>query len=498
MLGRQNPIIHYPVLRCLILLLWVNNSQAQDVPLSPYLYYEIGGGASYHRPLAEQTFGPQLQIEARLAGNPFSCEFWDQKHLNSPESWKDLIEANLRYTADALGATIVTQLQNLGTGIAVAALQRALPGMYDFSQNANAMIRAKVNIAKRECQDVVDDVHAGVNPIEAWRRASIGVDWRLGMSSGEFTLSGTDPSLETATLSAMGSSNVLSTKNAIQKRIESPGPLPWFGGEDRGDAGNPILLVEDMTTAGYAIQQGHAAVGAPSEAAGVTKSVRVLGEATEDREIRLGELWPDSEAAVVWSVKLLGEREIYTCSTEACASQFRPGVGLGALIAEERETLVSAWDALFALIEGGTWPTPVQLNSVSSGEVVVSVHVIEALINFAEQDQSLYIGRLISDVALSRAVEKAFALRKMLHSASETPVIAGYTPATREADKLIQRIRDEIDDTLWGLETQKKLTSNVSASILNYDTLISGNEGRYYGGATRKNSSRVFLPSPVE
>ena len=161
----------------LIVGLYAGCVQAQVVnPLSPSLYYEIGGGVQFNRPLSEDAQGVEIGVGVDL-DLPLSCDIWDAAH-NDPAAWGDLIETYIEDSLNELGRAVVLQLTEFGQGLAVAALQRALPGLYDYSQNLTGQIEAKVGVAKRSCEAVVNDINNGVNPLDPWKRIGAAVTWR--------------------------------------------------------------------------------------------------------------------------------------------------------------------------------------------------------------------------------------------------------------------------------------------------------------------------------
>ncbi len=463
---------------------WSSGAMSQQHPLSPTLYYEMGGGTTFQRPLNEATVSPNLGVSAAL-NLPLSCDIWDQK-IFELNAYPDLITDYMEGELDRLGQAIVAQLTALGQGVAVAALQRALPGVYDYSQTLTAQINGRVDVAKRSCEDVVNDVNKGINPLDGWKQIGIGVGWRSTLTSNE------NPPPDAPT-------SILEAQQQVARNSPTA-PIPWIGGEMAGGTTNPIVVVRDLVTAGYNIFQSNEPAGAqsltePTQAAGDTVDVETIGGTrTEDK--RLGVLFGTTENAVEWANRMVGEQTIYTCSPEdaGCASQFRPGVGLAVLVGEEVEELTEAW---IELLGSDDMPSIDQLTAVSSNEVVLTTFVYEALQNFEVQDQNVYIGRLIDDVSLSRTIEKAMAIRRMILVSSESPAVKGYVLAGEVSEAITDRIRDEIDDLMWTVETQGKLSSKVSQTIIAYDALRDSVGSQTLTGGAPNRSGSVFSDRPT-
>jgi len=453
---------------------------AAPAPLSPSLYYEVGGGSSYERPLNEATIAPSIGISGDL-NLPLNCDIWDVKDI-AIANYPDLIVDYLEGELDRLGQAVVAQLTSIGQGLAVAALQRALPGIYDLSQTLTSQINARVEVAKNSCESVVNDIQAnGISAIDPWKNIGKSFSWRTSLT-GPTSLDSAQPVANPDAGGAAGPTTAADATSIIDasRFVAAQGssePIPWLSVELAGSTTNPIMMVSDLVTAGYNIfldQDGgeieSTGLTTDASAAGITADLSAIsGEIAE--EIRLGTLFGDTDAAVDWANRFIGEQEIYTCEDAGCESGFRPGVGLQVMVNDEVKILVELWDGIIADND----PSLERLGEVSSGSVVVTSFLYEALMRFPLQDQNVYIGRLINDVALSRTVEKALAIRRMMLVSSESPVVKGYAQASVVADQILDRIKTEIEDIMWTVQTQKKLSSAVAESVLAYDAVRSSN-----------------------
>jgi len=508
------------ILALVVLLAGSKFAFAVPAPLSPSLYYEMGGGVSYQRPLNEATVAPDLTLGAAI-DLPLSCDIWDVKDI-AVANYPDLVVDYLEGQLDRLGQAVVAQLTSIGQGLAVAALQRALPGIYDLSQTLTTQISARVDIAKRSCEAVVNDINRGVNPLDPWKKIGTAVSWRttLGGETGlDQPPSNVAPPGAGAAPPATTGTEITSILDA-QRDVAANGevsPIPWFGEELGGSSTNAIMIVRDLVTAGMNIMidntgganegmgldddVGEADIAgaftAPAAPAATELGVSMVG--FEDDPLRLGELFVDRDDAVDWANRFIGEQEIYLCpedEIDACPTSFRPGVGLQSLVGDEVIELKALWtDILSADGE----PTLEDLAEVSSTSVQVTVSLYRALMGFPIQDQNVYIGRLISDVALSLAVEKALAIRRLMLVSSESPVVKGYVTAAQVTDRVLERIRTEIEDTMWTVETQKRLVSGASETIITYDAIRRNNTVPVNFRSGRRGNTADFIANePIE
>mgnify|MGYP000606977400 CR=1 FL=1 len=438
----------------------LGSAHADGAPIGSALYYEIGGGDLVSEPLNPGADARRLGVgvEFRL---PTLCDIWDGK-MRRPEDYLELVRDYTKGEIDALMKQIVITLIGSAEEVVIAALQRALPGMYDYSQNLKAQLDAEITHAKRSCQQVVDRAAGGNNPWNDWLNASNSYQWQSTLLPAE---AGTEPAFKT----------VLDAERAIR---ESSGEqsIPWFGTELKGGAGaSPIPLVKDLVSAGYAAHiTDREYTGAPLTAP--TETMRASlgspsGETTADT-IRMSELWPGSNDAVAFAVRVLGEKEVSFCLAEECGGSIKPGLGLKSEYTREYDRLVEAWKALYAARSSAAAPpTIAQLNTLSSNKVRITKQLYQALLGMQPQERDLYTYRLIGDVAIDRVVERALALRQLLKAGANTPQVQAYEAAQDEARALIEQIKDEIDDIAWEVQTQELLASKTGAAIVAAETI---------------------------
>ena len=429
---------------------------AQSSPVSSSLYYEIGGGALVNQPLNANVSSPLLSIDAEFR-IPTMCELWDSKHLQDPLTYLSLVRDYAEGRLDQLSTAITGYLIDAPTAILIAALQRALPGLYDYSQNLKAQLDAEITYAKKSCQQVVDDIDAGNNPWAGWIKASTGAEW----SSTLLSTPGAPP-------------NILAAEEQVREN-HSNASIEWFGGKKGGkngtDAAEPIKLVADVTSAGYAANYGQPYNGTPYTAPTTEYSNNAIGVGNTVTAVpRLNKLWNSSGAAAAFATRVLGEQEISYC-LDGCAGSMKPGLGLKPEYQVEFEALVTAWTTLLDDHSIAEPPPLSDLESVSSNKVKITKQVFQYLYAQDTQDRNVYIYRLISDVAVDRTIERALALRQLLKAGHRTPEVRAYRVASTEVQELIDTLKTEIDDLAWEISTQDQLASKTASRLLAAQTL---------------------------
>lgn len=442
----------------LVVSLSLTHAHADGSPINSALYYEIGGGDVVNQSLNSASASRVLRVGASFK-IPTMCELWDNKHLLDPDIYPTLVKSYAEGTLDDLSRAITNYLVTAPVTILIASLQRALPGLYDYSQNLKAQLDAEITYAKKSCQQVVDDLDAGNNPWQGWLKASTAAQW------GE-TLNPASPTNPTQ--------NILEAEEAVRTN-HSNKSVVWFGGAKGGktgtDADDPILLVKDVTSAGYAANYGLEYIGENIPAPADNISTNAIGDGvTSEAPPRLNKLWTNSNNASAFAIRVLGEQEISFC-LEGCEGSLRPGMGLKPEYQREYDRLVTAWTTLLDNNTIAAPPSITDFETVSSNKVKITKPIFQYLLNLTDQERNLYIYRLISDVAVDRTIELALALRQILKAGQNTPQVKAYRVASTEVGMLVETLKTEIDDLAWEISTQDQLASKTASKLMAAQTL---------------------------
>lgn len=425
------------------------------------VYLEIGGGDVIRSPLNGGNT-PDVLASANLSlSGGLSCDMWDGLHL-SLDAFEGMVEDHLDDAVNELQTQIVTSIVGAAQGLVTAALQRAMPGMYDWSMNVNSQIETNIGEAKLSCDSVLSKVNGGLNPDKGWINSSVTYDWELRTNGGVDDVEngvGRPPEHVDGNI-LRASQNVANNKGETD--------IPWFTGMRGGASQEPILVVNDSAIAGYAVQSGSAVTD--DAATGAAQDVDYLspgnGAVTTETETQeLAELWGTPQQAADWITDVVGEKTVSFC--EECTPSSQAGRGLDAKAHEERNAAITAWQAL--LDQGDLRARTIgDMQSVSSNKVHIPSSVLEALELMPDQDKMMFINRMASDVAAARTVEKALAARSLLKSALSTPEVQGIEDARTEIEAQIGFLRNEIEDMLFDIEAGNKLASKTPGLLVNY------------------------------
>ena len=483
---------------CAVLLGGVaTTAAAQDqAPVSSALYYEIGASSVTAGALNPLAINRPQSPGAAL---PNVCTIWENRH-QLERVFGQLVEHYLGEELDAEGLSeqIITGIKTAPQVLLIAALQRALPGFYDFSQNLKSQIDFKIDNAELSCQRAIDRVEEGTHPLDGWITIATSHAWRETLAEDYIS---TRPDTE---------KHLLAAEDTVLANARST-PITWFGGGKGVSNEDPIKFVHDVVSAGYAALAGAAttsfngtdAITAPEQ----VNLTRLSGSGTAVEEAavdtRISELWPSSAEAAAFAVSVLGEETIAYCEVD-CTSSFQPGLGLMHDYEDELKTLLTAWSGLIQTHEGVTTrPSISALDAISSRTNRVTKGLFEAALGRDGQDRLVFVSRLASDVAVERTVNKALALRQIVRAGRNTPEVRGLGVAREKTAELHDQIRAEVDDLKWEIEQQNYLVSKTATSLLAAEAiedLVRGDGSlgvESPSGGTRLDRDRV-VPKPPE
>ena len=341
-------------------------------------------------------------------------------------------------------AAVTNTLNNIGAGVdnmmnamtaaatsAIAALpalilQRANPGLYDLFQNALIKAEETMQLATKSCEQMEAEIAQGKNPYADLITLSKGNDWKVQMG--------------------VGGNDAVTAKTTVESSNGDNG-VPWIGGQ-AGGSGQPVLeFTGDIVEAGYNINMNRAVTDpTPVPAASST---------------RLSEIWPSPADARDWTVEVVGENIVTTCDT--CRKDSIPGTGLLPKLYQESTSVTTE---IQNLVSGATPPTLANLDQITAPGVAITRQVIEAIREMPASEQSLIMGRLVSEISTARTVEKALFARRLLLSGRQVPEVYATEVAREHADNSIAELDKEIENLLFETRVRKEVVSDTVTTLL--------------------------------
>ncbi len=364
-------------------------------------YYQIGGATSV---TASPGIGTTGVMSASLElGLGYSCGKFDP--IAGLKNSVKKVSAITDTLAAAVSATI--------SSLPLLILQRVNPGLYDLLQNLIIKGEATLALANTSCEQMEAEIKKGSNPYEAWTDLSKMVDWKVEMQSG----------IE----------DVVGAKVKVEQQNGKNG-IPWVGGTRAGGSNGQkqINITRDVVSAGWGMNGGG----------------------------RLSEVFKTAADASDWAVAVLGDVNISTYDSHVDQSQ--PGTGL---LPRIEGTMLTVSKNLKDLISGTNAPTLANLREVSSNDLLLTQPVIKALQDLNPTEQAIVIGKLASEVAMSRNLEKAIFVRRMLLSGRFEPNVV-KTAALNHVDNAVKELDRAIDDVLFEKRVHQELVSSTALLLL--------------------------------
>ncbi|MEZ5489032.1 MAG: integrating conjugative element protein [Gammaproteobacteria bacterium] len=382
-------------------------------------YYEIGGAEPVSVPANPAVVSVTLGGSAQL-GLGYSCGKFDP--VAAVTNTLNDIGAGVDNMMAAMTAAATSAIAALPALI----LQRANPGLYDLFQNALIKAEETMQLATKSCEQMEAEIAQGKNPYADLITLSKGNDWKVQMG--------------------IGGNDAVSAKDTVETSNGDNG-VPWIGGQ-AGGSGQPVLeFTGDIVEAGYNINMNRAVTDTtPVPAASAT---------------RLSEIWSSPAEARDWTVDVVGENIVTTCDT--CRKDSIPGTGLLPKLYQESATVTTE---IQNLVSGATPPTLANLDQITAPGVAITRQVIEAIREMPPSEQSLIMGRLVSEISTARTVEKALFARRLLLSGRQVPEVYATEVAREHADTSIAELDKEIENLLFETRVRKEVVSDTVATLL--------------------------------
>lgn len=416
-------MIKHNHIHCLLIALAVAivpDSYAAQAPTEDGLwYYEIGGAEPVSVPANPAVVSTTLGGSAQL-GLGYSCGKFDP--VAAVTNTLNDIGSGVDNMMNAMTAAATSAIASLPALI----LQRANPGLYDLFQNALIKAEETMQLATKSCEQMEAEIAQGKNPYADLITLSKGNDWKVQMG--------------------IGGNDAVTAKGTVESSNGDNG-VPWIGGQ-AGGTGQPVLeFTGDIVEAGYNINMNRAVTDtSPVPAASAT---------------RLSEIWGSPAEARDWTVDVVGENIVTTCDT--CRKDSIPGTGLLPKLYQESATVTTE---IQNLVSGVTSPTLANLDQITAPGVAITRQVIEAIREMPASEQSLIMGRLVSEISTARTVEKALYARRLLLSGRQVPEVYATEVAREHADNSIAELDKEIENLLFETRVRKEVVSDTVATLL--------------------------------
>jgi len=390
-------------------------------------YYAIGGGDPmmyYH-----QSNKTTLNLSAGAEWNMFrGCSF--DPSFGISETFSDMEHNVYGLTEDVLGAATA-----VFSAWGLQKIQENWPGLYDTLTKGLKDAKETYTLSLKTCRDAKADLRAGRDPVEGWIAVTRKSSWDKASKAGE---------------------NPVEAEESIEASAGNSG-VTFAGGVKKGGIGQPpIRIVEDTVGAGYEHSVGSLTPEDPDSVTGDSNIARVF---------------PTATSATTWATAVVGEREVRTCAS--CEKlRTKVGQGLRFQYRKEREVVNADLKALMSKpLNYKMSAAELDKLSVPAMGLVINDLTIQDLKRAPIDQQTILSNKLVGEIALARAMEKALIVRDLLNAGAQEPNISSVGDAAAvEIDYSRKRLQSEIDNILFETEVRQKVITNAAGSIARMGT----------------------------
>lgn len=413
---------------------------------SDEVFYSIGGGRAV-------SMSPAGNMESLGVGVG-----WNSNLVCGDMSLSTTVQNQLNGVTNGFHSLMNNVIQNATSAVAslpALIIQRADPALYNLLTNGILQARLDFDRSKASCRALAGRMADLAGGSAGWDQLAEGMALKQTLASRD---------------------GVSAVEQAETRRGQQG--VPWVAGAPAGGRDQPpIRLISDVTRAGYNLLNGRNA----------QETTDLDPAQCHDRLIC--QVWPSPHAATAWANRVLGERELRTC-TQCTKTQTTPGVGLTPLIQEEYDKVLHA---LRDLVAGAMPTTSEQLAAAGSRALPVTRGVIEALRD--EPDRDVLSERLASEVALSRVVEQALLLQRLLLTGLKEPNVAANEIATRALRTEQETLTQEVGNLKTELELRRTLTTNAASRVVDRQRERAARSGGIFqGDATPRRLDVIQAP----
>lgn len=308
-------------------------------------------------------------------------------------------------------------------------LQQYDPGLYDLFMNTLFRAEESFSLATKSCEKMQAEIRKGTDPFEEFVTVSIGDVWKA--SAG------------------LPGVNIHDVASAAESDAARANGFRWVGGTDAGGEGmEPGWLISDTAKAGYNMILNRS----PEDES---------GPPLEEDSPPLVKKFTDPSEVEEWVKLVLGDTFVASCMD--CNNGTRPGAGLRSLIEDKKPEVMQKLQSLY---DGSDSPTLDNLEAASSDDIVITRQVIETLQRMENTDASIYLSRMVDEIAMSLVVNEALLIQQIIRTGKRESNLVGHQNLQELTAAAIEQIDDEIDSVLKENRIKQQLVSSTIREAL--------------------------------
>jgi integrating conjugative element protein (TIGR03755 family) len=423
-------------------------ANAQPVTNSS-LYYRLGGGSPMGGAVNRGQTSMRLGFGLNARAN-YSCGKFD-----IGLSWSNVMNG-----LGNLGATITGAVQAGIAALPLYILQRAQPGLYQLFQNFSQKADLLVAGALKTCEEMEAMIKEGKDPYEDYVKLAKGDAWKVKIE---------------------GRGDVVQAKLDLNKNEE--GQKRGIGWVLKTQAGGvntpPIRPIRDLSVAGFL-----ATLNQPTDTSPTTS----YSSSAAYRDSRLVRAFGTPEDLATWTASVLGDKQIYLCTQDASCptgTTTDTATGLGPKLEAE---LTSIAPVLQGLVTGTEDMSKVK--DIGTAGFGVSPQLVESLRELPAPSRAMAVGRMASELAMHRVVDKALVARSVLLTGLSLPEATKAGNVQSEVQAQIDRLTQFVNDLMFEYRIRKEMTSDTALAIMG-DQFYRDSQG------TRVRDSKAADPKPL-
>ncbi len=430
------------IITSIVLLATISSIQSalalDIIPANSHYYYQLGGGSVISvPPVTNQTV---IVIDGDSNTNlDYSCS-----GFNPSVSIANTLN-NIKSSLQGIDGTIISSLTGAVISLPMYLLSKSNKDLYSLIENTMSGAEDAFRFSTKSCQDALNSVRDGKSPYQNWFAISDSQGW-----------------LNSAKQAQQGQSVDINTvRTQIAKSPEKYG-VPWVhkGQNSAGTIGNqvPIKVIYDVVVAGFNVT--------------VDPTLPLDAKTTQaPSNSGLSRYWSNADAAGKWARFVLGD---ITISADTNNQQTARGVGLMTIVQTCPDTANNNLTCaktiaqnLENIVQESSAPTALELQSVSSSELMATPALIDGIRNKDTQDQAIAISKWSQDVAIQNIVDESLTLRRLLIAGSQTQSVQNLKPALTAVNHAKQELNQDIQNILFQFKVRQTLMTSTAETILN-------------------------------
>ncbi len=414
------------------------------------LFFMLGGGPTVPPP---GTGMITTTVTAHLkAGFGYSCGKFS--FYNNIADMINNVTQQVRQLPFALQGAVTAAV----TALPGYLMEQINPGLLKEIDQALDQSKELFRFSYKSCEQMESEMRKngkGYNPYNGFMKAVVYNKWNLAAKNG---------------------TNIADVPKQITQN--PAGPIKWLGGKDYGTPMNPIEINRDMVIAGYNIMLGRNA--------DVSINTAPTGAMAKQPIVKI---WPKPSDAGVWLQRIVGDKVIITSVAKAKPISIN-GHGLTQVVADLQPQIRSALNKAINTFDF------TDINKFDG--INMSAGIINALRDMPLAQRSVYMNRLVSEMAVNVTLDRVDLIRQMLSLGLNNPdnVTAKISGVTEKyiRSTTLPDLKLRLNE-IFEAQTLKHTTINTtSIMLLNQDAALRSS-GAY---ATQGQGDKPKIPTMID